>query len=332
MNIDVILGLDESVTTPVKRNKGKSLLNIRNDYTVIDLETTGLNPAFDSIIEVACIKYRDGKEVDAYHSYVQPPAFYEDDEDGQEHSYYVDDFITDLTGITNEMLETSPTFDKIADGLYSFLGSDILVGHNVNFDINFLYDNFAECYKPDFSNDFIDTMRLARLILPELPHHRLTDLVEHFSISGNHHHRAMHDCNIAHDVLIQLGELIVEKNINLEKYLASRRKYDLTKLTCTQDIDAIDKTHIFYDKNCVFTGKLERFHRKDAAQIVVNIGGHCENSVTKKTNFLIIGELKAPTIKGNKSTKMKKAESFILAGQDLKILSEDTFYDLIEDL
>lgn len=332
MSININLGLENSSAPPAKRNKGKSLLKISNDYTVIDLETTGLNPAFDNIIEVACIKYRNGEKIDSYHSYVQPPAFYEDDEDGQERSYYVDDFITDLTGITNEMLETAPTFDEIADGLYTFLDGDVLVGHNVNFDINFLYDNFAECNKPDFSNDFIDTMRLARLVLPELPHHRLIDLAEHFSISGIQHHRAINDCTITNNVLLQLRKLINEKNIDIEKYVAYHRKYDLTKLSCTQDINTIDKTHMLYNKNCVFTGKLERFPRKDAAQIVVNIGGYCENIVTKNTNFLIIGEMKAPAIKNNKSTKIKKAEKLILAGQDLKILSEDTFYDLIENL
>lgn len=92
------------------------------------------------------------------------------------------------------------------------------------------------------------------------------------------------------------------------------------------------KDHPFYNKNCVFTDALEKFTRKDAAQIVCNIGGFCENNVTKKTNFLIVGDFDySANIKDGKSSKLKKAEQLILAGQDLHIISENTFYDMLED-
>lgn len=313
---------------PTIRNKGRSLLSIPDNYTVLDLETTGLNPAFDSIIEVACIKYRNGEEVDSYHTYVQPPAYYDEDDNGIETEYYVDEFITELTGITNEMLENAPTFDVIADELSRFLSDEVIVGHNVNFDINFLYDNYKSLDGTDFRNDFLDTMRIARLLLPELPHHRLTDLAEHFEIEGIHH-RAMEDCRTTQGVLQNLGRLLCEQDIDLEALLKQKNRCDLTALTADQS--SINPDHMFYRQNCVFTGKLKRFTRKDAAQLVVNIGGCCENNITKSTNFLIIGSMDSPQIKNKKSSKLKKAEKLILAGQDLKILSEDTFYELIEE-
>lgn len=304
------------------RHKGISLLSLPDNYIVLDLETTGYNPHFDEIIEVACIRYSGSEKIDSFHSYVQPTPY------GDDSIHYVDDFITKLTGITDDMLVTAPKFKDIANELYDYLGDSVIVGHNVNFDINFLYDNFLKCLGCEFKNDYLDTMRLSRIDLPDLPHHRLKDLKEYFSIDGVQH-RALNDCQITHTVLSKLLDYIQENNVDLERYLHPKR-FDLTSLT--GDVTLNDPSNPLYGKHCVFTGKLQRFVRKDAAQIVCNIGGCCDNSVTKKTNFLIIGGLDdIPLVKDGKSTKMKKAEKLILDGQDLKILSESTFYDLIED-
>lgn len=304
------------------RHKGISLLSLPDNYIVLDLETTGYNPHFDEIIEVACIRYSGSEKIDSFHSYIQPTPY------GDDSIHYVDDFITKLTGITDDMLVTAPKFKDIANELYDYLGDSVIVGHNVNFDINFLYDNFLKCLGCEFKNDYLDTMRLSRIALPDLPHHRLKDLKEYFSIDGVQH-RALNDCQITHTVLSKLLDYIQENNVDLERYLHPKR-FDLTSLT--GDVTLNDPSNPLYGKHCVFTGKLQRFVRKDAAQIVCNIGGCCDNSVTKKTNFLIIGGLDdIPLVKDGKSTKMKKAEKLILDGQDLKILSESTFYDLIED-
>lgn len=307
------------------RHKGNSLLSLPDNYIVLDLETTGYNPRFDEIIEVACIRYSGSKEIDTFHSYVQPMP-YEDDEDGSMH--YVDDFITKLTGISDDMLADAPKFEDIAKDLYDYIGDSVIVGHNVNFDINFLYDYFLNCFGCEFSNDYLDTMRLSRIALPDLPHHRLKDLKKYFSIDGIQH-RALNDCQITHAVLFKLFDYVQENNIDLERH-CYHKNFDLSSLT--GDVALNDLSNPLYGKHCVFTGKLQRFVRKDAAQIVCNIGGCCDNNVTKKTNFLIIGGLDDNSlVKGGKSSKMKKAEKLILEGQDLKILSESTFYDLIED-
>lgn len=306
------------------RHKGISLLSLPSDYIVLDLETTGYNPSFDEIIEVACIRYSESEKIDTFHSYVQPTP-YEDDDDS---IHYVGEFITEFTGITDDMLVNAPKFEDIAKDLYDYLGNSVIIGHNINFDINFLYDNFLNCLGIEFGNDYLDTMRLSRIALPDLPHHRLKDLKEYFSIDGIQH-RALNDCQITHAVLFKLLNYIQENNIDLKRH-RHHKNFDLSSLT--GDVTLNDPSHPLYGKHCVFTGKLERFARKDAAQIVCNIGGFCDNNVTKKTNFLIIGGLDDnPLVKGGKSTKIKKAEKLILDGQDLKVLSESTFYDLIED-
>ena len=94
--------------------------------------------------------------------------------------------------------------------------------------------------------------------------------------------------------------------------------------------DNFDTTHPLYGKVCVFTGKLELMSREQAAQLVVNLGGTCGNGVTKKTNYLILGNNDyCSTIKDGKSSKQKKAEQLILSGQDLQIIPEDVFYELV---
>ena len=313
--------IDEIQSKPYKRQKGESVLLIPDDYTVIDLETTGLNPKYDSIIEAACIKYRAGNEVDRFHSLVQPPS------NGT--GNFVDDFITDLTGITNDMLENAPVFTAIVNELWNFLSDEFLVGHNVNFDINFLYDNFQQNGNLLLKNDFLDTLRLARRVLPNLKHHRLCDLADYFEINSEHHH-ALDDCLTTDIIMQRLSEIVHNTGIDLNQYNKVYHQIDLRAIK--GDVSKFSSDHPFYDRHCVFTGKLERFTRKEAAQLVANIGGHCDNGVNKQTNFLIVGDLDySANIKDGKSTKLKKAEKLILGGQDLQIITEGVFYDLLTD-
>lgn len=305
--------------------KGNSLLYFPADYTVVDIETTGFEPYCDEIIEVACIKYRDNKETERFESLIRPTGYTDDNGNIR----YIDDFIIDHTGITNDMLATAPKFEDIAIELYGLLQNEILVGHNVNFDINFLLEQFRWNHNLPLRNDFVDTLRLSRKILPSLPRHRLCDLMEYFNLTGTLH-RSLSDCLITQQVFVKLYETASSQGLDLSKKTAFKPKpLDLKTLQCENA--SPDPNGMFYNKNCVFTGKLERFTRKDAAQIVVNLGGKCENGVTKNTNFLIIGGMNSSLVKDGKSNKMIKAEKLRRSGQDIQILSENTFYDLIAE-
>ena len=242
------------------RQKGHSILNVPDSYIVLDLETTGLDPHYDDIIEVACLKFAGGKQVDSFHSYIQPRPF--QDDDGQLH--FVDDFITDLTGITDDMLKDAPRLASIAPELTKYQGNSVLVGHNVNFDINFLYDNFMAALRKPLHNNFVDTMRIARIVMPDLPHHRLKDLCKAFSIDTDLH-RADNDCMATQKILVNLQKLAAENNIDLAAY---RRHHNINLSALAGDTTLNDPSHPLYGKNVVFTGKLQRFLRKDAAQIV----------------------------------------------------------------
>lgn len=303
---------------PSRQSKGHSLTKVVSDYTVIDIETTGLDPSFCEIIELAAIRFRGGKPVNSFSSLVRP-------------SEPLDDFITDLTGITNDMLSDAPDIKAALPRFAEFIGQDVLVGHNVNFDINFLYDNFLSYLDRPLSNDFIDTMRLARRLFPDLGHYKLVSLVIFFHIQHDQAHRALSDCEATGAVYAHIVQYVNENSLDLSA-IFSKRRYDTKAADISATVDSFDEDHPLFGKVCVFTGALERMVRRDAMQIVVNLGGICGDNVTAKTNYLILGNNDyCATIKGGKSSKQKKAEALILKGKDLSIISENVFYDMISD-
>lgn len=302
-----------------RAEKGSSLLQIPVSYTMIDTETTGLDPQYDKIIEMAAIKIRDGKEVARYETLVNPEQ-------------PIDDFITDLTGITNEELSTAPVAGDCLPDFVDFIGEDIVVGHNVHFDINFIYDALLACGYAPIKNDFVDTLRLSRRVRPDLEHHRLCDMAAAYSVPQPVAHRSLADCQTAIGVLDALAADAAAREIDLQ----ARKKHYGASASKVSDIVAHEGCERpdspLYGKVCVFTGKLDTLTRKDAAQLVADLGGICADGVTKKTNFLIMGTNEyCPTIVGGKSTKQKKAESLILKGADLQILTENVFLDMLAE-
>ena len=143
---------DETDEKRLQRDKkGISTIDIINDYCVIDIETTGLDSKYDEIIEISALKVRNNKVIDQYTNLVKPKQriFVDNDEkdfcvENGEKVKYIDEFITDLTGITNQMLQNAPNISEVLPSFNEFVKDDVLIGHNVNFDINFLYDNNIE--------------------------------------------------------------------------------------------------------------------------------------------------------------------------------------------
>ncbi len=129
-----------------------------------------------------------------FRSLVKPDLKYGYDGYGNEYAYYVDDFITGLTGIANEMLDTAPPVEYVLPGFVDFIGDDVLAGQNVNFDINFLYDGLMSNSNYKLRNDFVDLMRLTRKILPDLENHKLETVASNFKIEVVGSHRASADC------------------------------------------------------------------------------------------------------------------------------------------
>lgn len=162
--------------------RGKSIKEYISDYVVFDLETTGVSCKNDSIIEISAVKVIGGKVVDTFSTLVNPkrPIPYG---------------ATAVNGITDEMVKNEPTLDQVLPQFIEFIGDMILVGHNIgSFDMKFIWKAAEEMIGTTISNDYIDTLPMARNRLPQLAHHKLVDVAAHYRISTDGAHRALNDC------------------------------------------------------------------------------------------------------------------------------------------
>lgn len=162
--------------------KGKSLLAAVDDYVVIDIETTGLSHDSSEIIELGAVRVQKGRIATEFAMLVRPRGV-------------ISPFITQLTGITNAMVESADDINTVLPGYLEFVADALVIGHNVHFDINFIYDQCVKCLNRPFPNDFIDTVRMSRRLYKHVRGHRLCDLAERFGINDNgmRAHRALAD-------------------------------------------------------------------------------------------------------------------------------------------
>lgn len=149
------------------------------DYVVIDLEMTGLNPKTDAILEVAAVRVRAGKPKETFGLLVKTER-------------RLSDKITELTGITEAMIKNAPDANDVMAAYFAFVGEDVLVGHNVIFDYSFL-KQWAVNHKVSFERTAVDTLKLARKFLPPEQKKTLEDLCIYFGIPRENGHRALDD-------------------------------------------------------------------------------------------------------------------------------------------
>lgn len=182
-----------------EQKRGKRLSGYRPDYVVFDLETTGLNPATDRIIEISAVKVKKGKVEERFSTLVNPGR-------------RIPAAASQVNGITDEMVKDAPAIKDALEQFLAFIGGEVLVGHNIHtFDMKFLNCAMEEIYEKDISNDYIDTLYMARSCLRELPHHRLTDLAQHFHISTEGAHRALNDCVMNQKCYENMGAFMKKK-------------------------------------------------------------------------------------------------------------------------
>ena len=181
ISIEISMGSKSNSSKNKRTQKGSSLTEFVSDFVVLDIETTGFDPKRDRIIEVAAIKVQNNQIVDTFSELINPEI-------------EISSFISTLTGITNEDLATARYTESVLRSFSDFIGHNILVGHNVHFDINFLYDNFEKYFSLPLENDFIDTLRLSKKLIPNLASYKLSTLTDFFGIETDTMHRALADC------------------------------------------------------------------------------------------------------------------------------------------
>jgi len=156
-------------------------------------------------------------------------------------------------------------------------------------------------------------------------------LAKYYGVSYSGAHRALNDCFITFKCFLGLRNTVIEKYKSIEEF----KKFAMAEINIpVGDIVAtrrnFDEDHPLFGKVCVFTGKLDKMSRRDAMQLVADVGGINSNIVTEDTNYLIMGnDAYWDHLKDNKSNKKKKAEELILKGIHIAIISEDVFYEMV---
>ena len=305
---------------------GKSIIGLPLDYTVIDLETTGLSPYYDEIIELAAIRVRGGKPCETFQQLVNPQR-------------HISDFISELTHITDEMVADAPPIWEALPGYLDFIGEDVIVGHNVGFDVRFVFNNAREHLNRPFPNDSINTVRIARKALSGFgpTNYRLDTLCDIYGIDGSNHHRALADCEQTYRLYEKMRGAFESEGQLLSLFVKHNSgkghrccRIDPRMIESQVPEEEIDKDNPFYGKTVVFTGALEKYPRVQAMQLVANLGGKCAGTVTKATDYLVLGcNDYCSTIKDGKRSNQKKAEEYARKGTGISIIDERTFYDLV---
>ncbi len=279
---------------PQRPGKGESVLCLPRDYTVVDTETTGLSTESCCFIEVSALRVREGRVAAEFSTLIRPP-WREVQKNGQWQQGYVDDFIQGLTGITDEMLEGAPLPEEALPQVEDFLGRDLLLGHNVGFDTAFLYDSFQKYLDRPLGNNSLDQLRLARKLLPQLPHHRLGDVAAALGVPYQGAHRALADCWITYGCYEKLRALALSQGTE-EEFLQRFEKKKPAKPRYPGVLG-----HPFYQKTLVLTGSLDTPQNREA---VLRAGGKVGKEVAAGVDFVAIpapGEKPLPGKEGGPS-------------------------------
>lgn len=192
------LRLDGDGTWRLEGFQGEAVEDGLNEFVAIDVETTGLRPLHQRIIEVAAIRYRNGTELDRFESLIQPDR-------------RIPKYISELTGLTDAHVTDSPRFAEIAPALIEYIGSGIVVGHNVGFDLSFINAELNRLGQPPLINDRLDVMYLAMKLLPGIRRPSLDKLATAVGLDPRKVHRAGGDAWLAAEAALRLEQRARER-------------------------------------------------------------------------------------------------------------------------
>lgn len=302
-----------------------------SDFVVLDFETANILSR-NSAIEIGLVRYRADRPVDSYQSLISPPPGTQ----FQEKS-------TKIHGITQEMIKGSPSFDQILDEVLAFIGNDPVVGHNVTFDLQVLYES-ARHYGLQIPTIFsyFCTRRLATKI-PDLGGNTLGDLCEFFSVKNGDAHRAIGDCLATGECALAIAEYLEISIMNeTQKYRPTDqvskellmqqpkrrmpekvfRKWQAQEMSSNLGSDKGEK---FKGMKIVFSGSLTNFaEKKDAQKLVIENGGLSLDNVAKDTTYVVTNEPDSQT------SKLKKVSELRAKGFLIKVISEEEFLALLQ--
>lgn len=187
-------------------------------FVVFDLETTGFSPQACEIIEIGAVKILQGQVVDRFTSLVRP-------------ANRIPVEVQRLTGIFPEMVADAPTIDVVLPQFTDFVGTATLVAHNAQFDMGFIQYNLGRLGRQKLTNPVLDSLGLARGLLPKLKNHKLKNLAAEFGVPLEKHHRAVDDAEATAQIFIKmLGLLGARQILHLDEINTLVKDINLDKL------------------------------------------------------------------------------------------------------
>ena len=199
-DIKVIYGVEAYIVDDLKGivtdSDGQSL---QGAYVVFDIETTGFSPDVNHIIEIGAVKVENGKIVDRFSSFVNPqvPIPYR---------------IEELTHINDSMVLDAPTIDVVLPQFLKFCESCVMVAHNADFDVSFIKRKAANL-GVDFSPTYVDTVAMARYLLPSLNRFKLDTVAKAVGVNLDNHHRAVDDAACTAEIFVKFIVMLEERGI-----------------------------------------------------------------------------------------------------------------------
>ncbi|MBQ3105066.1 MAG: PolC-type DNA polymerase III [Lachnospiraceae bacterium] len=181
----------------VTNEKGQLL---EDTFVVFDIETTGFSPVNNRIIEIGAVKVRQGEILEVFSSFVNPqvPIPFE---------------IVKLTGIDDDMVTEAPAIEEVLPSFLEFAKDCVLVAHNATFDMSFIIENAERLgRKEEFT--YLDTLRLARVLLPGQAKHTLDAVCKTLKISLENHHRAVDDAKATAEIFLQFAERLRDRGMS----------------------------------------------------------------------------------------------------------------------
>ncbi|CEN82865.1 PolC-type DNA polymerase III [Paraclostridium sordellii] len=200
--IKVIYGVEGYLAedeVPIVKDPNKKGLD--QTFVVFDIETTGFSNTNDKITEIGAVKIENFKVVDRFSELVNPEV---------DISYK----IQELTGITNDLVSDKPTIEEILPKFLEFVGDSVLVAHNAEFDMGFISQKSRE-QGLEFKNKSVDTLTLARVLLPHLKRHRLNVIAKDLGIPLLNHHRAVDDAEATAHIFIKFLEMLKKQGVEV---------------------------------------------------------------------------------------------------------------------
>lgn len=194
-----------------------------DEFTVFDIETTGLSNINDEIIEIGAVKIKEGKIIDTFETFVNPKI-------------PISSFITKLTGIDESMVKDAPSIEEILPKFLEFSSNSVLVAHNANFDVSFIKSK-AKKFNLNVNNTVLDTLELSRHLYKDLKNYKLDTLAEHLQVKLEHHHRAVDDARATAEIFI--------KTIDRLKELGAKKVKDINDILRESEVD-IKKLPVYH--------------------------------------------------------------------------------------